>query len=86
MVEVLKTKHPMLSIAPVGISSCKSRLYLSPVVIMVLRTKSASNSNIRLNTNSDIGLSWYLSVLSCKKTIEEFIRDEYDHIEAYIAT
>lgn len=76
----------MLSIAPVGISSCKSRLYLSPVVIMVLRTKSASNSSIRLNTNSDIGLSWYLSVLSCKKTIEEFIRDEYDHIEAYIAT
>ncbi|KAJ5505567.1 hypothetical protein N7453_004524 [Penicillium expansum] len=86
MVEGPKTRHPMLSIAPVGISSCKSRLYLSPVVIMVLRTKSASNSSIRLNTNSDIGLSWYLSVLSCKKTIEEFIRDEYDHIEAYIAT
>ncbi|KAJ5415960.1 hypothetical protein N7465_004655 [Penicillium sp. CMV-2018d] len=51
---------------------------------MTLHTRSTSNSSIvlvntiRLDAHSDIGLSWYLSILSFKQTIEELNRDEYD--------
>ena len=51
---------------------------------MVLRTRSVPNSGIVLvNTfvltpHSDIGLFWYLSILSFGQTTEELIWDEYD--------
>ncbi|KAJ5961735.1 hypothetical protein N7501_006676 [Penicillium viridicatum] len=37
-----------------------------------------SRQYLRLDAHSDIGLSWYLSILSFKQPIEELIRDESD--------
>ncbi|KAJ5597561.1 hypothetical protein N7537_007645 [Penicillium hordei] len=51
-----------------------------------VKFEHCSRQNLRLATNSDTGLPWYLSILSFKRTIEDLIRNEYDHSDTNTVT
>ncbi|KAJ6149221.1 hypothetical protein N7471_000420 [Penicillium samsonianum] len=46
----------------------------------------SSRQHLRLSPHADFGLAWYHIVLRFKHTIEELIRDEFDHSDPNIVT